>query len=142
MTNTNRFECKLTDGVISEDSITVPIQVDTVSVTGANDLHLIPDKCPGCRVGYLPQGQPRVVSAIGPEIWRCKTTDDCYLDEQLTIAVVLNLSPEIITKLIEEVHENEQRRVKWMYESYFEPETLTLLRHQGVYPYPVPESEG
>ena len=48
----------------------------------------------------------------------------------------------IITKLIEEVHENEQRRVKWMYESYFEPETLTLLRHQGVYPYPVPESEG
>ena len=140
MSRTNHFESNLIDGLILEDSITTPVRLDAIPIPGASDLHTIPDKCHGCWVGYLPEGQPRVISAIDSEIWRCKSVDDCNTDEQLAIAVSLNLPPEVITRLIDDVFQNEQRRANSMHEFYSEPETLTLLRQKGIYPHPTPDT--
>ena len=121
--------------------ITDPVVLNATTVPGASDLYVIPDKCSGCKVAYLPKGQPRVVSAMQSEIWRCKSTDDCYPDEQLAIAVVFNYPQEVVQQLIEQVYRNEVRRSISMFSDYFEPPTITHLRETGVYPYPQQKGE-
>ena len=130
MTNTKELGCEFG---------TQPVMA--TPIPGTECLHAIPNKCIGCKIAYIPE-QPRAFEINQSSVFLCKPVEDCYLDEQLAIAVTLGFTQEIINELIDEAHDNETRRARSMLDDYFEPPTLTHLREIGVYPHPKLSEKG